>query len=88
MQKLMPRFRFKYMDSLIAYIVRNLDCRFVLHISPKTDGKNCLWVTEAGDSAVLWVEYTNLRFKGWPPTSRVDQFHALTLPAYLCETTD
>ena len=87
MQKLMPKLRFKYMDSLIAYIVRNLDCRFVLHISPTIDGKNYLWVTEAGDNVVLWSEAANLRFKGWPPTSRVDQFHALTLPAYLCETT-
>jgi hypothetical protein len=86
MEKLMPKFHFKYMDSLVAYIIRNLDGRFVLHVSPLIDGKNHLWITEAGDTTILWSESVNLGFKGWPSFTRVDRFHALTLPAYLCET--
>jgi hypothetical protein len=81
MTKLMPCYNFTYVDSLLMYVIKNVDPRFTVHINfvEETSTYN-VWITEAGCERVLWT----MSPRCYQRNTNVDENFKLTLPVFFC----
>ena len=83
MEKCIARIWFKYTDSVIAYILRNLSPEWVMHCSSNPDGSTNIWITRAGGRTIEWDVTINLPYRGWFRVNN-KQFR-IDLPVRFCE---
>lgn len=79
----MPVYTFRYIESTIGYIIRVVDSRFVVSVNFVNEtARYHIWITEAGDSEILWSIAPPIGYRNGP----VSKAFKLELPVRFCET--